>query len=431
MPLFPEINTYYKGRTHTQLVVSEGVAPAEKWIPSATEDVKFQYAFGPETNQNVVIPKGKIVTLAGMEWDYETEHNVPALKVANDQDDYVIGVNHHNVYERRRDRFGGNAPTVITREYIELPLFNDQAAAAAIKFGAAWNNDPTSMLNKFVKADEYGNFQVADPASDRYTKVIGQVLAIETDVPPAGFLQYFLEMTDNEFSEFTRKQSYAPSPGKAPDQDKYDSGTYPLGTSYLEPANRIRDWNKGIPRLTDGYFRARTEVEGITLDNVDVDTLDPTDLSLGDDYASTDAQFEQVKSFKVSGQVTINDGVVSVGADPRGAALYIRLKDTLVQDALEGGKNPGDFPEFSGGNPSDVKVFLHTTSGTEITKTQLSPNDVHVDYTNNMIVVYFTQEVQAAKLSLDATMLINSTPGIPTGWDWKGAVGAVRVLLQR
>lgn len=434
MPLFPEVNTYYKGRTHTQLVVSEGVAPAEKWIPSASEAVKFQYAFGPEGNQNVVIPKGKIVTLAGLEWDYETEHNVPAIKIAKEADTNVIGVNHHNVYERRRDRFSGNAPTVITREYIEVPVFTTQNAANDIKFGAAWNADPGSMLGKFVKSDNYGNFQVATGA-EGYGQVIGQVLGVETDVPPAGFLQYFMEMSDNDYTKFVQDMSYAPSAGKTPDQGIYDSGTYPLGTSYLQQANAMQGWNSGIERLTDGYFRSRTEVTGITLNNIKASTMDATiDLESGSEYIDTDEQYAQVASIKTSGNVTVSNGIVAVGSDVRGAALFIKLKDKLANDALKDLSNT-DLPEFSGANPSDVKVYLRTIDTAadpdEFVDTQVSPSNVHIDYTNNMVVVYFTEAVAGAKVLIDATMLINATPGIPTGWDFKGAVGAVRILLQR
>jgi hypothetical protein len=431
MPLFPEVNTYYKGRTHTQLVISEGVAPAEKWIPAAAEAVKFQYAYGPEGNQNVVIPKGKIVTLSGLEWDYETEHYVPAIKIATEADNYVIGVNHHNVYERRRDRFSGNAPTVITREYIEVPLFTSEADAAAIKFGAAHitADNLATALGRFVKADNYGNFQLADPTTDSYGKVVGQILGIETEVPPAGFLQYFLEMTNNEYTDFVKQMSYAPSAGKAAGQGTFDIGSYPLGTSYLEAANRIRDWNKGIPRLTDGYFRARTHVVGITLDNaITAEAItaggvvgDGTAIA-GEAYTATDEQYNQVVEFKVSGDVTVTNGAVTVGADPRGAAIYIRLKDKLANDALKAG-DTNSYPEFSGTNPANVEVKLGATT--------VADANVHIDYTNNMIVVYFTAAVTAQKLQIAADLLINATPGIPTGWDFKGAIGAARILLQR
>jgi hypothetical protein len=288
-------------------------------------------------------------------------------------------------------------------------------------------------MGKFVKADQYGNFQLADTASDNYSLIIGQVLGIETDVPPAGFLQYFLEMTDNEYTDFLKQQSYTPTPGKTSSQGTYDVGTYPLGTAYLEAANRIKDWNKGIPRLTDGYFRARTAVTGITLDNVDPTTMDAasgTALTSGTDYATTDAAYGQVSEIKTAGNVTVADGVVTVATDYRGAALFIRLKDKLANDALNPLGDTNDYPEFSGANPSNVVVKMRVDGGATFTDTQISPNNIHIDYTNNMVVVYFTA-AGTFKLLLDATLLIGATPGIPTGWDFKGAIGAVRILLQR
>jgi hypothetical protein len=247
MAIFPQVNTYFMGRTHTSLVVSEGNAPAEKYIPSAAEAVKFQYYFGPEDNQNVVIPKGKAVALAGMEWDIETEHYIPALRVANGTLNAgnivapTIGVNHHNVYERIRDRFSGNQPTVITREYIELPMFPGKEFANAIKFGAAWvelGGTPTSvdfanaMIGKKIAVDENGNFTVANAT---YTDVIGTCLGVETDVPPAGYLQYFMELDDANWKEFIRNMSLTPSAGRTKDAGWNDVGTYPLGSSYLNP----------------------------------------------------------------------------------------------------------------------------------------------------------------------------------------------------
>ena len=434
MALFPNVNTYYKGRTHTQLVVSEGVAPAEKWIPSASETTKFQYAYGPEGNQDVVIPKGKIVALSGMEYDYETDRMVPAIKIATDDDTHVIGVNHHNVYARRRDRFSGNAPTIITREYIELPLFSAESAAMDIQFGAAWydgdNATPESMLGKFVVSDAYGNATLAGEGATA-GQIIGQVLAIETEMPPAGFLQYFLEMQDNEYTDFLKQQSYAPSPGRTSGQGAYDSGTYPLGTSYLESANKVRDWNKGIPRLTDGYFKSRTHVIGIAIDNkptVLTDPESPYDATTnpyiaGVAYAETDAQYGQITSIKTSGnvEVTAATGTVAASGDLKGAAMFIRLKDKLANDALKAG-DTNVYPEFSGTNPANVSVKIGGVS--------VSDANLHIDYTNNTLVIYFTSAI-SGRLEITADMLINGTPGIPTGWDFKGAMGAVRILLQR
>lgn len=413
MALFPEVNTYFKGRTHTQLVVSEGNAPAEKYIPSAEENaqVKFEYAFGPEGNQGVVIPKGKAVSIVGVEYDYETEKYVPAIQIADGTDNTkeVIGLNHHNVYQRRRDRFSGNQPTVITREYIELPLFASKQDANAIKFGAAWaptGSTPTDVANaiigKKIGVDENGNLTVA---TESFAQTIGTCYGVDTNVPPAGYLQYFMEMSDNEYLEFIKQQSYAPSPGRAKDADWNDIGTYPAGTSYLKDKHSlIKSFQAGIPYLTDGYFKARTEK-----------TYKLSELTL-----------------KVAGHVTVTenftidtatDTVISVAAaNKEGAALFISIPDKLAKDALKTGMAAG--PEFSGTLPSDVKV---TVGGVQTT-------DFHIDYTNNMIVVYLsniTADLTNAQVLIDATVLANQIPGIPTGWDFQGAFGAARILLQK
>ena len=414
MPLFPEVSTYYKGRTHTSLVVSEGMAPAEKYIPSASEAVKFQYEFGPEGNQGVVIPKGKVVAAAGLEFDYETEHNVPAIKIANGKTDTILGVNHHNVYERRRDRFSGNQPTIITREYIEVPLFASQAYAKAIQFGAAWisassNLDAANKLfGKKIAVDEYGNFTLAD---ETYSNIIGQVYGVETDVPPAGYLQYFMEMDDARWNEFMKQMSYAPSPGRTKDAAWNDIGTYPVGTGYLkDKTDLIKNFRAGIPFLTDGYFRART-----------------TKTYSTNDFA--DGKF--TLDFKISGHIAVAEDTDSSGSetrkitckDPTGAALFIRIPDKLAMDALKSGST-ANYPEFANGpNPSNVVV--------KIGGVQVSPNNYHIDYTNNSVVVYLTEAVTAQEVTVEAVVLENQIPGIPTGWDFKGAYGAVRILLQK
>lgn len=442
MAMFPEVTTYYKGRTHTSLVISEGKAPAEKYIPSASEAIKFQYEFGPSGNQNVVIPKGKAVALSGVEWDYETEKYVPALKIANGKSDAgegvydgksIIGINHHNVYERVRDRFSGNQPTVITREYIELPLFASASDANAIKFGAAWVDADSNIaaanaiIGKPIAVDENGNLTVA---TDTYDQVIGQCLGVETDVPPAGYLQYFMEMDDNQWTEFVRQQSYAPSPGRTKDAAWNDVGTYPAGTSYLNnKADLLKNFRSGIPFLTDGYFKART-TKTYKLDGF----IDSEGTALDNDDTLTEKVFAswQLSYIKKSGDITINettttgseDRTISLAAsDKEGAALWIKLPDPLANDVLKTG-SMSNYPEFAGSTTSGITVSV---GGSEF-------SEFHVDYTNNMIVIYFNQitsDLTDAEVEITATVLENQIPGIPTGWDFKGSYGAARILLQK
>lgn len=433
MAMFPQVSTYFMGRTHTSLVVSEGNAPAEKYIPSATEAVKFLYTWGPEGNQNVVIPKGKAVAIAGMEWDIETEHYIPALSVANGALTEVggtiiaptIGVNHHNVYERIRDRFSGNQPTVITREYIELPMFPSKAYANAIKFGAAWvevGGTPTALdyanaiVGKKIAVDEYGNFTVA---SATYTDVIGTCYGVETDVPPAGYLQYFMELEDSNWDEFVKQMSYAPSAGRTKDAAWNDVGTYPLGSQYLKSKEDLmRKWKEGIQFLTDGYFRARTE-KAYKLDSTGVTFKTAGKITVTEDYDLDGAN------------AGTDTGTVITCADPVGAVVYISLPDKLAMDNLKTGMTAG--PEFANGPaPSSVvvKTISYAADGTP-TATQVNAANYHIDYTNNMVVLYLTAAVTNVAVEVTAVVLENQIPGIPTGWDFKNSLGGVRILLQK
>jgi hypothetical protein len=403
MPLFPNASTYFKGKSHTQLVISEGNAPAERYIPSRTENanVKFSYEFGPEGNQEVVIPKGKAVALAGVEWDYETEKYVPALKVADGSTDSVIGVNHHNVYRRIRDRFSGNQPTVITREYIEVPFFSSKAAAAAINFGAAWVDgtvftdkvaQANAILGQEIVVDENGNYTIKDAngdATEEYANyaVIGTCLGVETDIPPAGYLQYFMEMDDNAYLDFLRQMSYAPSAGRTTDAEWNDIGTYPEGSTYLTSReDLIKNFRSGIPFLTDGYFKARTELTSLNGDSAEVvDITMQGDITYDPDTSTSNFTVNAVE----------------------GAAIYVRFDTKTAKFATDIAKE--DVASVAG----------------------FAAEDVHIDYTNNQIVLY-PQSTGADTLDITSLQVVaNQIPGIPTGWDFANSLGGVRILLQK
>jgi len=423
MAVFPETTSlYYKGRTNTQLVVSEGNAPAEKYLASEAENenIKFYYEFGPENNNAVVIPKGKILAFAGVEYDVESEKHVPRVKICNGNTDVPMGVNHHNVYQRRRDRFSGSSVTVITREYIRIPLFSGDdaeaanAAAKAIQFGAAWatSSDPNDLYGKYVKADENGNFMIADPTTDRYDKIVGQIYGIETDIPPAGFLQYFMEFSDEQWEQFVKTTQIVPSPGRTKDKaNTLDIDTFPVGTGYFKTtrdyAEALKNFRAGIPFLTDGYFKARTEKTYATLADagiLDVRTMGHVELT----------QDKKVK---------VNDHI--------GAALFVRLRDKLCKDALpkfdvSRGVIPEvvNYPEYGNVPPQNIVV--------KVAGEVVSAANLHVDYENNLVVIYFTKAIKnPVDVSITAVVLENQIPGIPTGWDYKNNIGEVRILLMK
>jgi len=418
------IDLRYDGKTQSQLVVSEGRAPAEKYLPSEAEnaDVKFHYAFGPENNTEVVIPKGKIVAAAGLEYDVVTEKYIPRIKIC-DEDDIPMGVNHHNVYQRKRDRFSGNAPTIITRDYVRVPLFVNEngqtaaAAAAAIEFGAMWAAaDPSdkadvasAVYGQYVVSDANGNFCVPETLADAIAAglVVGQVLGLELDIPPAGYLQYFTEMNQAELAELIKQSREVPSPGRTVGSD-LDVDTFPQGTGYLKSPEDLawilKDFRQGIPFLTDGYFKARTDVTIATLKTAGEYNAEVTDV-------------------RPMGNVTVDatTGAVTV-TDPVGAALFIKLKNKLATTTVPEGGVVGDYPELGG----QLDKLTITVGGAPV-----SADNYAIDLHNNMIVLYFTSTAVGAAVAITTTVLKNQIPGIPTGWDFPGCFGEARILLQR
>lgn len=410
MALFPNVESDYTfgGKSHTNLVVSEGVSPSEKWIVSKTNAAEpFIYEFGPEGNQTVVLAKGKIVELGAAEYDYTTGRQVSTIKQAVADSRKAVGVLHHSVYETRRDRFSGNNqpnPTILTRQYIEVPLFEHATlqtasdAAKAMKFGAAYGVSDSIQPGDFVKVGANGNFvklDTTDTTGDSPFEIVGQVLAAERELPPAGFLQYYMEMEIPEIEAFLKAQGTAPSPGANPDGS---AGAYPYGAPYT-----TRGWkadfekllnptiNKGIPFLTDGYFRAKTTVNNIALTDVyDKDT-------------NNDGHVEAVR---IAGQVTLTGSDVTVAADSRNNALFIKLRHPIDK-----GEANAITVKHSGGN--------------------ISAKDVHVDLSNNTVVVYLEAGAALTGLAIDAKLVVDPVAGIPTEWDHAGSVGAVRILLQR
>lgn len=421
MALFPQYTRdfNYKGRTFTNLVVSEGDAPAEKLIPAASENrnVKFKYAFGPTlsgtTNeQNVVIPKGKIVEPGDMEWDFETEYMVQTVKIAAPDSVKAIGVNHHNVYQRVRDRYAGNPATVITRNYIEVPFIDTTGLDAAnqtkllnsINYGVAYGGGAASIkAGDFVKVGEYGNFVKWINGTDTFDKIIGQAWAVETQLPPAGFLQYFLDMDDTEFAQLVKNASYAPAPGTIyyarGDQKVNMAGTY----GDVSQEVKLLPY-KGIPFLTDGYFRAKTEVTGIG-------------IGLTAEGAPVDAKVDYVRVNDGNSISVSTDGKVTV-TDYRRAMLTVKLKDQLAAIG------DGTIKVYVGTEADGTTPILYGDA-------DANPNKVHVDYQNNAVVIYFDENVAAQTVKIDATMIVNPVAGIPTEWDFEKSMGAVRILIRR
>lgn len=449
MALFPNVVSDYTfgGRTHTNLVVSDGIAPAEKWIVSKNNPATpFVYPFGPWGNQTVILAKGKIVEAGAPEYDPETGRMVSTIQQAAPNSIKAIGVLHHNVYEYQRDRFSSNQPVVITRQYIEVPLFEHDVLATAssfaqaMHFGAAYGDNGANKIQPgdFVKVGDNGNFVKADPNNDSPYRIVGQVLAVERELPPAGFLQYYTGMTINqitglpfdELEQFLMAKSYAPSPG----EDPGSAGAYPMGYPY-----DIKSWranferllynpqfvNKGIPLLTDGFFRAKQTVTNISIDDI-YNAQTNNDGHIENVVYSGQITFLTFDNTKSTYQNSPNNAVtqdLKTAPNSRNNALFIKFRHKI--DRTEP-------------TPITVKYSQNTITGAAAPYTEnvgptqtFAAQDVHIDWFNNTVVVYLEPNKTYNDIVIDAKLIVDPIAGIPTEWDYSGSVGAVRILLQR
>ena len=387
MALFPNKERIVQGgygKTHTKLELSNGQAPAEKFVVARENEFDpFIYEYGPAGHQTVILPKGKLVMAKGTEYNPDTGFEETAIQVAEDGATNVLGVNQHNIYETRRGAMQGTAATVLSRSYIEVPLFEtDDASTAAntadaVKFGAAYGKSNDLQPGDFVVAGQGGNFRKFAEGDDPLA-VVGKVWGVSRELPPAGALQYYTGLEGDALKQVMNDLSGYVGSGDGPKPGSpFSNGAWlpdflkAIGTGDM----------KGIPFLTDGYFSAKERLEGITLDS------------------------DNVEAVRAQDGVTVAAGNVTVADDVEESMIVVKLAHQI--DPLD---------------TSNIKV---TVGGKE-----LSARDVHVDLRENAVVIYLTKG-QTGAVKIDADLVVNPTAGIPTEWDHKGSVGAVRILLNQ
>lgn len=387
------------GKTHTNLVVSEGVAPAEKYLVSRTNmSSPFIYEFGPEGNQTVLIAKGKIVEAVGEELNRETGFRETAIRVAQEDSERAIGVNHHNIYEQTRGGMNGNRGTVIQSNYIEVPLFEHETvataagAAEAMRFGAAYGQTKDLMSGDYVVSGVDGNFKKFIKGTHDFSQVVGQALNVTREMPPAGLLQYYTGLKASELDEYLKAAGQVPG---AVDSIKPYGAPYTNGGWKPEFVEALAGGKlTGIPFLTDGYFSAKQTLQNVALDSTDVEAVRPGD------GASVDGK-----------NIVVEAGITET-------LVAVKIAHKLDPRELDNVSVQYDASELADG--SDIRT--------------LSKRDVRVDEKNNTIVFYLDGAAEAttfANVELTVPAVVNPTAGIPTEWDYAGSVGAARIKLLK
>lgn len=391
MALFPQMHFSAGGlddRTHTNLVRSEGMSPAEKWILDPDLEGLFEYRFGGFGM--VVIPKGKIVAVTAPKYDWETERVVNCLTIANGTN-IPIGVAPYNFYEKKRDRMGDNQVSIINREYIEVPFIAGAEAAAQMKWGCATADTFGDLTaGDFVKPNAAGQFVKWEEGTDSFAQLVGQILAVETaDIAPLGWLAYFLNMEAqvNEYNEYVKQGGYAPA----------TAGGYPGTAKFADLVKQAfgpgAENAAGIKYLTDGYFRAKKTYGNIgTSSTVALSNVADISAAVCSDGCSI-----------------ASNGTLTIDAEVKDGQIVIPFKFPVAGDE-------GVLVKFD----SDVKKDGY---------------HYHVDHFTNKITLYVNGDSvkgnNSEVVTIACTLVEDQVPGLPTEWDYKGSVGACRILLSK
>lgn len=392
MALFRGYENQQGSRSHTALVRSGHMSPAEKWILDPTfldkkmssifkDGVLFNYQYGGPGMDEVVIPKGRVVGVGASVKDFVSKKflasiTLPGLALnAN-----TIGMAPYNFTKDwfQLDRFGGNQPSIITLDYVELPYMpgftpeTSYDSAGVLKEEQAISVDnrmPWGAVigecqnGDYLKATPSGRLTKWNPDTDKPHEIVGQVLASDLNAEPTGWLKWMLWE----------------------EQYKYDDDKF---------INR-----SGVSNLPsdEGY------------------PFDPT-------YAEGNTIFQNYQSNLINnptGIIGLHDG--SGNYDGFGK------NDTEYKDIELGTKEAakpflGAFKDFAGGILKNIQQGVVV----KVAGNEVPADKVTIDYRQGLITI--AADVNAGKVTATYKAMHYGTPS----WaDFKGVQGAMYVLLKK
>ena len=400
MALFRGYQNQQGSRSNTALVRSGHASPAEKWILDPTfldtkmsgvfkDGVLFNYQYGGPGMEDIVIPKGRVVGVGASVKDYQSKKflasiTLPGLALnAN-----VIGMAPYNFAKDwfQMDRFGGNQPSIITQEYVELPYMPGFTASTDYTYtGVLAEEQEISIGNRmpwgavigqcqngdYLKATPSGRLTKWIKGTDDPTEIVGQALACDLNAEPWGWLKWMLweEQYKKDDDKFINRSGVSNLPS--------DEG-YPFDPTYAEGNTLFQNYQSqlinnptGIIGLHDGSGNY-------------------------DGFGKNDTLYENIEI-----------GTIANGTE----------QDTKVQFQAR---------DFAGGViknlQNGVQVFI---GGVAVDASKLN-----IDYAKGLITVTVPSTISGGDSVVTATYKAMHY-GTPSWADFKGVHGAMYVLLKR
>lgn len=339
MAMFEKRKRNDGSRSNTHLVLSGHASPAQKYLldrmfldasmNTVTPDgVLFEYTYGGPGQTEVTIPKGRFVAAGKSVADMTTGKYYPVITLPGlVGSKHGIGMVPYNITKDylQEDQFGGNAPSIITQEFVELPYMPNVSASTAytkagvideetrisknlkMPWGAVIGQDV--RVNDFVKSTPSGRLTKWDPTADKHHEIVGQVIGEDLNQTPFGWMQWALNdesTVDMKGSDFANKVGasntlggsypYDPEIKEFPEVDESVLGntlTNPTGMS------GIHDGSGNFP----GYGKNDTLYEDMALGNVPGTVADNTIMAF------------QAKDFVGGNMVNVIEDTVVVKID--------------------------------------------------------------------------------------------------------------------
>ena len=332
MALFRGYENQQGSRSHTALVRSGHMSPAEKWIldpqfldkkmSSIFKDgVLFNYQYGGPGMDEVVIPKGRVVGVGASVKDYVSKKFLASITLpgmalnAN-----TIGMAPYNFTKDwfQMDRFGGNQPSIITLDYVQLPYMPGFTAQTTYDItGVLKEEQDITVDNRmpwgavigecqngdYLKATPSGRLTKWNPETDKPHEIVGQVLASDLNAEPTGWLKWMLweEQYKYDDNEFINRSGASNMPS--------DEG-YPFDPTYAEGNTIFQNYQTNLinnPTGIVGLHDGSGNYDGFGKNDTEY-----TDMEIGTIAAGTNAgtvvQF-QARDFAGGKLVNLQQGV--------------------------------------------------------------------------------------------------------------------------
>ncbi|WDI05143.1 hypothetical protein PUW25_25380 (plasmid) [Paenibacillus urinalis] len=389
-------------RTNTKLQAGTHDSPGEKFAIDPRLKRLFRYHFGGDGW--VVIPKGRAVAAAtdnfnerqdGVIKDFDSGTLLPVLTLANGGKDVTdvhktdgstytraankaIGVAYGNLYEEFVDGFNGMQPTIENTIYIELPYIPVKADAEEIHWGSFYDANPSRPAKNgdFVMSDENGRLIVAD-----FDQIREQIKAATTLDELKALMEQESIMRDQTIGQIWSVETNMPPQG----------------------------WLKWVGWSQEDQ---RSDDKHINNSGFRPEDIGAQDGFPGYPYEKTYANWDKGQ-YKPQGIPGLTNG----------SNIEVPYEDEVIGTIQPGQKGRHDFR----------LEHLPAVAGT--VEVKFDGQVIEPDYVNaelGLVVVTVDNTAGATPKNVTATYkATGQIPGIPTGWDFKGSIGAVRILLHK